>query len=115
MAQGENFRLEWTPEYVEKASKRRGGVGHEAMIITGELAEDVQQTKFIPVLRRGAWDKTSMTRWLTARTGADLRGNPYKKTAYERLVMETLAELQRWLVALQYLVADAQHAPTSLN
>jgi hypothetical protein len=40
-----------TPEYAEKANKRRGGVGYEAMIITGELAEDIQQTKFIPVLR----------------------------------------------------------------
>ncbi len=81
-----------TPEYAEKANKRRGGVGYEAMIITGELAEDIQQTKFIPVLRRGAWDRTSMPRWLTTRTGADLRGDPYKETEYEHLVMELHGE-----------------------
>jgi uncharacterized alpha/beta hydrolase family protein len=40
-----------TPEYAKKANKRRGGVGYEAMIITGELADDIQTTKFIPVLR----------------------------------------------------------------
>jgi hypothetical protein len=81
-----------TPEYAEKANKRRGGVGYEAMIITGELAEDIQQTKFIPVLRLGAWDKTSMPRWLKTRTGADLRGEPYKEKEYEHLVMELHGE-----------------------
>jgi TIR domain len=81
-----------TPEYAEKANKRRGGVGYEAMIITGELAADVHQTRFIPVLRQGAWDKTSMPRWLTARTGADLRGDPYKESEYEGLVRELHGE-----------------------
>jgi SEFIR domain len=53
-----------TPVYATKANKRRGGVGYEAMIITGELAENILETKFIPVLREGEWDKTSMPRWL---------------------------------------------------
>jgi len=77
-----------TPEYAKKANKRRGGVGYEAMIITGELAEDIQTTKFIPVLRQGAWDKTSMPRWLRTKTGADLRGNPYNEEQFKLLVRE---------------------------
>jgi len=77
-----------TPEYAKKANKRRGGVGYEAMIITGELADDIQTTKFIPVLRIGAWDKTSMPRWLKTKTGADLRGNPYNEEQFKLLVRE---------------------------
>ncbi len=77
-----------TPEYAKKANKRCGGVGYEAMIITGELAEDIQTTKFIPVLRQGAWDKTSMPRWLKTKTGADLRGNPYNEEQFKLLVRE---------------------------
>ena len=77
-----------TPTYAKKANERRGGVGYESMIITGELAEDIQQTKFIPVLRAGAWDKTSMPRWLSTRTGADLRGTPYDERQYDLLVRE---------------------------
>ncbi|MGO9516605.1 MAG: TIR domain-containing protein, partial [Candidatus Korobacteraceae bacterium] len=77
-----------TPTYAQKANERRGGVGYEAMIITGELAQDIQQTRFIPVLREGEWDKTSMPRWLSTRTGADLRGTPYDARQYDMLVRE---------------------------
>ena len=62
------------------------------MIITGELAQDINQTKFIPVLRLGAWDNTSMPRWLTARNGADLSGNPYNEEQYKLLVRELHGE-----------------------
>jgi len=77
-----------TPTYAQKANERRGGVGYEAMIITGELAQDIQQTKFIPVLREGEWDKTSMPRWLSTRTGADLRGTSYDAHQYDMLIRE---------------------------
>lgn len=81
-----------TPEYAKKANKRRGGVGYEAMIITGELAEDILTTKFIPVLRMGEWDKHSMPRWLRTKTGADMRGNPYSEEQFKRLVRELHGE-----------------------
>ena len=80
------------PVYATKANKRHGGVGYEAMIITGELAEDIQETKFIPVLREGEWNKTSMLRWLKTKTGADLRGNPYNEGQYNLLVRELHGE-----------------------
>ena len=81
-----------TPAYAKKANDRSGGVGYEAMIITGELAADIQQRKFIPVLRAGGWDATSMPRWLTARNGADLRGDPYDENQYNLLVRELHGE-----------------------
>ncbi len=42
-----------TPEYARKANCRQGCVGYEATIITAELAQSIQQNKFIPVLRHG--------------------------------------------------------------
>lgn len=81
-----------TREYARKANKRRGGVGYEAMIITGELAEDILTKKFIPVLRAGEWDKTSMPRWLKTKTGADLRGIPYSEEQFKQLVRELHGE-----------------------
>jgi rod shape-determining protein MreB and related proteins len=84
-----------TPTYAQKANDRRGGVGYEAMIITGELAEDILQTKFIPVLRQGEWDKASLPRWLKTRTGADLRGTPYIEGQYNLLVRELHREYMK--------------------
>ena len=81
-----------TPQYAKKANKRSGGVGYEAMIITGELADDIKTTKFIPVLREGEWDRKSMPRWLKTKTGADLRGNPYSDEQYNLLVRELHGE-----------------------
>ena len=81
-----------TPEYAKKANKRRDGVGYEAMIITGELAEDILTTKFIPVLRIGEWDKHSMPRWLKTKTGADMRGNPHSEEQFKQLVRELHGE-----------------------
>jgi len=40
--------------YVEKAARRRGGVGYEHMMVTGELLRNVETSKFIPVVRQSA-------------------------------------------------------------
>ena len=42
-----------TPGYVRKASERIGGVGYECSLITADLARDMSQDRFIPVLREG--------------------------------------------------------------
>jgi SEFIR domain len=47
-----------TTKYKEKADGRSGGVGWETSIVTGELADDLTQTKFIPVLRQGSFQTT---------------------------------------------------------
>jgi hypothetical protein len=74
-----------TPDYAERANQRTGGVGYEATIITGELAEDINQGKFIPVLRNGDW-KSSLPVWIKTKRGVDLRGNPYPEEEYRDLV-----------------------------
>lgn len=74
-----------TPKYAEKANKRDGGVGYEAMIITGELASKTDQDKFIPVLREEDWDR-SLPIWIRTKRGVDLRGAIYSDAEYESLV-----------------------------
>lgn len=74
-----------TPDYARKADSRVGGVGYEATIITGELAENISQGKFIPVLRQGEW-KSSLPVWIKTKSGIDLRNNPYSDDQYEDLL-----------------------------
>lgn len=38
--------------YVRKADDGKGGVGYEAMIVTGEIVRDLGTSKFIPILRQ---------------------------------------------------------------
>lgn len=41
-----------TEPYVNKANEGQGGVGYEAMIVTGELVRDLGTSKFIPIIRQ---------------------------------------------------------------
>jgi len=75
-----------TPAYATKANNRAGGVGYEAMIITSQLAQRIQQNKFIPVLRSGKWDDSSVPIWLQSKIGVDLRSDPYKEDEYGLLL-----------------------------
>lgn len=43
-----------TESYVKKADEGKGGVGYEAMIVTGELIRDLGTSKFIPVVRQNS-------------------------------------------------------------
>lgn len=40
--------------YVQKANGGKGGVGYEAMMLTGELIRDLGTAKFIPIMRQNA-------------------------------------------------------------
>lgn len=61
-----------TPHYAQKANARSGGGGYEATIITSELAGNVRQTKFVPILRSGDWE-TGLPLWIRSRLGFDFR------------------------------------------
>lgn len=45
-----------TGPYVRKANDGKGGVGYEAMVVTGELVRDLGTRKFIPIIRQGGSD-----------------------------------------------------------
>jgi hypothetical protein len=74
-----------TPTYAERANKREGGVGYEAAIITGELAENINHGKFIPILRDGDWN-SSLPAWIKTKLGVDMQGTPYSESAYQDLL-----------------------------
>lgn len=50
-----------TPSYRERANLRKGGVGYEGTIITGEIYSKANHRKFIPILRKGTWNESSPT------------------------------------------------------
>jgi hypothetical protein len=76
-----------TPKYREKAEGRLGGVGWEASIVTAQLADDLAQTKFIPVLREGSF-KSTLPIWLKNRVGVDLSAEPYSEDQFELLLRD---------------------------
>ena len=45
-----------TPNYRQRSDNRRGGVGYEGDIITGEVFTHQNQRKFLPILREGCWE-----------------------------------------------------------
>ena len=69
-----------TPNYKIKSEKRKGGVGYEGDIITGELFQKQNQRKFIPVLCKGEWNESAPS-WIVGKyyidfsTEANLEGN----------------------------------------
>ncbi len=74
-----------TPEYARKSNKRTGGVGYEAMVLTSQLAKNIGQGKFIPVLRAGEWSN-AMPTWIESKIGVDLRGDAYDEDEYKTLL-----------------------------
>jgi hypothetical protein len=45
-----------TPNYRSRSQARKGGVGYEQQIISGELASGIPRRKFIPLIRSGEFD-----------------------------------------------------------
>jgi hypothetical protein len=74
-----------TPGYKRRSDERKGGVGYEGDIITGEVATKQNHRKFIPVLRSGEW-ATAAPSWVAGKYFVDLRGESYSETHYSDLV-----------------------------
>ncbi|MGB9367818.1 MAG: toll/interleukin-1 receptor domain-containing protein [Xanthobacteraceae bacterium] len=45
-----------TPEYARKSNTRRGGVGYEQQIVSGQIVVGTPRWKFIPIIRKGTLD-----------------------------------------------------------
>ncbi len=75
-----------TDKYVEKAHSLKGGVGYERMIVTAEIAKDLESNKFIPVLRGGTGDM--LPSYLRNRMYIDFRSDTHTETRYAELVQE---------------------------
>jgi hypothetical protein len=74
-----------TPGYKRRSDERRGGVGYEGDIITGEVFSKGNHRKFIPILRSG--DHTeAIPSWMQGKYFIDLRGEPYSEYQYSDLL-----------------------------
>lgn len=80
-----------TPNYREKADGRKGGVGYEGDIMTGEVHTRQNHRKFIPILVSGNW-KASAPSWLTGKYYIDLRSAEKYDEAYSDLLTTLLGE-----------------------
>jgi len=74
-----------TTTYKKKSDERKGGVGYEGHIISGELFSRGNERKFIPVIRSGS-AKTSIPNSLSAKLGIDLTDGKQYEDSYKDLI-----------------------------
>ena len=74
-----------TPSYKRKSDDRLGGVGYEGDIMTGEILNERNEKKFIPVVR-GADGAEALPSWLQGKWHIDLSGFPDSKSEYDDLL-----------------------------
>ena len=73
--------------YAEKADGRKGGVGTETQIISQEVYESVEQTKFVPILReRDEQGKACLPVYLKSRKYIDFSDSDNDPEAYDQLL-----------------------------
>jgi hypothetical protein len=78
-----------TPTYKQKSDSRRGGVGYEGHIISGELFTLHNERKFIPVIRKGN-RLSAIPTCLEGKLGVDLSGQGNYDDNYKDLVTTLL-------------------------
>ena len=81
--ESDNVLVICTEGYKRRFDQRRGGVGYEGHIISGEILAGVGNNKFIPVLRQGEWNAV-LPKALDGVKGVDLRED--SETEYRTLV-----------------------------
>lgn len=74
LSKSDRVLLVLTDNYIEKANSGNGGVGYEKMIVTAEILEKQDTTKFIPVVRN-VTGENKLPLFLGARFYIDLSDN----------------------------------------
>lgn len=74
-----------TPSYKEKADNRKSGVGYEGHIISGELLENHNEKKFIPIIKEGK-PAVCFPVFLTGKYGIDLSDKEINEQNYQDLL-----------------------------
>ena len=96
-----------TPIYKEKSDARKGGVGYEGHIISGELLTQHNERKFIPVIRKGNV-VNAMPICLVGKYGVDLSNNDDYEEKYKELV-HTLKGMKRKPELQQSISSYGEH------
>jgi hypothetical protein len=76
-----------TEPYVRKADDGKGGVGYEAMVVTGELVRDLGTNKFIPIVRQTS-SPWALPRCVSTRFYVDLSEGAETDENFEMLLRE---------------------------
>ena len=74
-----------TDNYVSKANAGEGGVGYERMIVTAQVARNIQTDKFIPIIRQASGEEQTPT-FLGTRIYADFRNESQFDAEFDRLL-----------------------------
>lgn len=74
-----------TPEYKKKADARKGGVGYEESIITGDIFATQNHRKYITVLASGTWEASTPI-WAGGKYGVNLSNLKFEGEEFEKLV-----------------------------
>ena len=73
-------------EYAQKANMKKGGVGIESLIVSDEIYNQVEQTKFIPVVMEYDNDKPCLPTFIKTRIYIDLSNEEVYEENYEKLI-----------------------------
>ncbi|MGS2738774.1 toll/interleukin-1 receptor domain-containing protein [Sinomicrobium sp. M5D2P17] len=73
-------------EYALKANKKQGGVGIESLIISDEIYNQVEQTKFIPIIMEYENDKPCLPTFVKTRIYIDLSKEQIYEENYDKLI-----------------------------
>jgi hypothetical protein len=76
-----------TESYVRKADGGRGGVGYEAMVVTGELVRKLETNKFIPIIRQSGAEE-AVPRSVSTRLYVNLSEGQDFDEEFEKLLRE---------------------------
>eukprot|EP01029_Cantina_marsupialis_P030235 TRINITY_DN8077_c0_g3_i1.p2 TRINITY_DN8077_c0_g3~~TRINITY_DN8077_c0_g3_i1.p2 ORF type:complete len:310 (+),score=57.55 TRINITY_DN8077_c0_g3_i1:756-1685(+) len=78
-----------TPKYKKKSDNREGGVGYEGDIITGEVFQNQNHRKFIPILRKAEWAESAPT-WISGKYYIDLSESANIESNFKDLITTIL-------------------------
>jgi len=87
VANADRVLMVCTEAYVRKADDGKGGVGYEAMVVTGELVRDLGTNKFIPVVRQTT-SPAALPRCVSTRFYVDLSSGANADENFELLLRE---------------------------
>jgi hypothetical protein len=87
VAESDRMLMICTEQYVRKADEGKGGVGYEAMIVTGELVKNLGTNKFIPVIRQSA-EEPVVPKSVSTRLYVNLSDGQKFEEGVEKLVRE---------------------------
>jgi len=73
-------------DYTEKANSKKGGVGIESQIVSNEIYQNIDQAKFIPIVRDIINGKASLPTFVSNRFYIDLSDSEHFEDNYEQLL-----------------------------